>query len=457
MKPGNSNTLIGTAELEGTNGARTATSEAVGAAPSVQPDWRDTSDPHLAQALLLWEHRRFLARATGIGLLLSTAIAFLIPNRYQSLARLMPPDSQSGSGLAMAAAALTGAATGTGGSVLGGLASDLLGTRSNSDLLAGVLTSHTVEDKVIQRFDLKKVYKTRRIEDTRKALENWTDVSVDRKNQIITIKVTDLSAPRAAAIAGAYIEELNQTVASVSTSSARRERIFLEGRLQSVNRDLEAAEKEFSRFASKNETLDIKEQGKAMLGAAAKLQAQLSLARSQLQGLRQAYAESNIRVRTVEARIAQLQEEMAKFDGQYEGAAVDGEAPAGDAYPSLRRLPLLGVPYADLYRATMVQEAVFETLTKQYELAKVQEAKEIPTVKVLDPPFVPEKKSFPPHLLLVLLGTTFTFSLAAAWIFGCTKWDLTDPSNPRKVLAQEILATAKGTIPWASRNGHGRK
>ena len=229
----------------------------------------------VANLRLLWESRRFLGRVTGAGLLLATLVAFLIPNRYQSLAHLMPPDNPPGSGVAMAAAALSGSAAG-----LGGIASELMGVKSTSDLLVGVLNSRVVKDKLIQKFDLRKVYWDRRMEDARKDLAARTEVSIDRKSQIITIAVTDKSPQRATAMAQAYVEELNHTLADVSTSSARRERIFLEGRLQAVNQDLEAAEKEFSQFASKNTAIDIKEQGKAMVEAATTLQGQLIAARS---------------------------------------------------------------------------------------------------------------------------------------------------------------------------------
>ena len=226
---------------------------------------RPSDQQAVASLRMLWESRRFLGRVTGTGLLLSALIAILIPSRYQSVARLMPPDNQSASGgLAMAAAALSGGGAAAGG--LGGMASELLGMKSTSDLLVGVLNSRTVEDKLIQKFDLRRVYSVRRMEDARKDLALRTDVSVDRKSQIITITVTDRSPQRAAAMAQAYVEELNRTLAEVSTSSARRERIFLEGRLQAVNQDLEASEKEFSQFASKNTAIDIKEQGKAMVG-----------------------------------------------------------------------------------------------------------------------------------------------------------------------------------------------
>ncbi|MBZ5565725.1 MAG: hypothetical protein LAP13_25310 [Acidobacteriia bacterium] len=115
---------------------------------------------------------------------------------------------------------------------------------------------------------------------------------------------------------------------------------------------------------------------------------------------------------------------------------------------------MLGVTYADLYRRTKIQEAVFETLTQQYELAKVQEAKEIPTVKVLDPPNLPDKKSFPPRTLIVLLGTALAFSCGVTWIFGHALWEEKDPADPGKVLAQEVFDTVKAAIPWASRNGN---
>jgi len=124
-------------------------------------------------------------------------------------------------------------------------------------------------------------------------------------------------------------------------------------------------------------------------------------------------------------------------------------------YPSIRKLPLLGVTYADLYRHTKIQEAVLETLTKEYELAKVQEAKEIPTVKVLDTANTPDKKSFPPRLLIIFLGTTFAFFTAACWTFGKTAWDATDPNDARKAFAQEVFTTVLAQLPQFERNGSG--
>ena len=104
-------------------------------------------------------------------------------------------------------------------------------------------------------------------------------------------------------------------------------------------------------------------------------------------------------------------------------------------------------------RRTKIQETVFEVLTQQYELAKVQEVKETPSVKVLDPANLPERKSFPPRLLIMFLGTALSFAFAAVWVLGNTRWEETDPQDPRKALAQEIFATVKAQLPWASQNG----
>ena len=414
----------------------------------------EASEQTVAQLRLLWGYRGLLCRVVLYAMIASTLLAFLIPSRYESTVRLMPPDNPSTSGLAMAAAAMSGSAGGLGGlGGLGGIASDVLGLKSTSDVFVGILSSRTAQDKLIQQFDLKKLYWDRRKEDARKDLADHTAISVDRKSQIISVTVTDRSPQRAAAMSQAYVEELNKLVAELSTSSARRERIFLEERLQTVNRDLESAEKEFSQFASKNTAIDIREQGKAMVDAAAILQGQLIAADSEYEGLKQIYNDNNFRVRSVKARIDELQKQLEKLGGKGESSTTISAQPSDSMYPSIRKLPLLGVTYADLYRRTMIQGAVLETLTKEYEMAKVQEAKEIPTVKVLDAADIPDKRSFPPRLLIIFLGTVLSLAIAVVWVFGNEAWQETDANDARKIFAQEIFQTTKAYLPWVSKNG----
>ena len=448
--------------------------------PEILPE--DSRELQAERFRLFWERRRFLLRATAIGLLAATLVAFLIPSSYTSTAQLMPPDQQSTSALAMMAGMASMTAKTGGG--LGAIASDLLGVKSSGALFVGVLRSQSAQDRLVDAFALKKVYRERLEIDARKKLDDNTSISEDRKSGIISISVTDHNAQRAAALANAYVDQLNSLVAQLSTSSAHRERVFLEERLKVVKRDLDEAVNQLAQFSSKNSTLDIQQEGKAMLDAAGFIAAQLIAAQSQLEGLRQIYTDGNSRVRAMQGRVDELRHQLEKLGGTQsnprknspastlaKSQAADPPGQAGDPpadqsadpeaarasampYPTIRNLPLLGAKYSDFYRRAKIQETVFELLTQQYELAKVQEAKETPSVKVLDPGTVPEKKSFPPRLLIIFLGTVLATSMSAVWLLGAKQWRQADANDPRKLLAQEIVATAKARIPWPTRNGH---
>jgi len=401
---------------------------------------------------LLWGRRQFLLRVAGIGLLASTFIAFLIPKQYTSTAQLMPPDAQSTSGMAMMAGF---AAKGGGG--LGSVAGDLLGMKSTGALFIGVLRSQTSQDRLIQQFDLKTVYRTQSAMDARMRLDQSTSVSEDKKSGIITISVTDHNPQRAAALAAAYVDELNSLVAELSTSAAHRERVFLEERLKVVKQDLDEASNQLAQFSSKNNTIDIQQEGQAIVTAAANLAGEMIAAQSQLEGLRQIYTDSNPRVQSLNARVRELRKQLQKIGGTGSDTAKNSAQGVDQAsempYPSIRSLPLLGVKYGDHYRHAKIQATVYELLTEQYELAKVQEAKETPSVKVLDPASMPEKKSYPPRLVIMLMGTFLAAVLSMVWVLGSAQWEEVDPYDPRKVLAQEVAGALKSRLPWISRNG----
>lgn len=410
----------------------------------VEPPAQD----RLTDALfLLWDCRRSLMRATVAGLLIGTALAFLLPKRFESTTQLMPPDNQSNSALAL----MAGLSTKAGGN-LGAIAGDLLGIKSSGALFLGILRSRTVEDHLVDSFDLRSVYHARYKEAARKKLEENTAISEDRKSGIITITVTDGDPNRATGLAKAYVAELNDVVAKVSTSSARREREFLEERLKTVRTELEGAEKDFGQFASKNTAIDIKEQGRAMVDAAANLEGQLIAAKSELEGLRRIYAPTNVRIVATQSRIDELQRQLNKLGGK-DDAKPDDHSEGDPLYPSIRKLPLLGVTFADLYRQTRVQEAVFEVLTEQYELAKVQEAKETPTVMVLDEARVPEKKSFPPRLLIMCICGFLAFGCACALRLGKAHWSAMEDSEPAKRLGTQMFQSMNAQMPWAPPNG----
>jgi capsule polysaccharide export protein KpsE/RkpR len=354
----------------------------------------------------------------------------------------MPPDQGSGG------AALLAALGGRGGD-MGGLASlagSLLGSHNTSSLFVDLLHSGTVSGHLIDRFDLRRVYGKRYRVDAAKYLAHHTTIVDDKNSGVITITVEDKSPERARDLAQAYLYELNQIVEKTGTSSARQERIFLERRLTSVQADLERAQLDLSDFSSTHSTIDIKEQTRATVDAAAKLQGELIAEQSQLGSLEQIYGDGNVRVRAAQARIGLLQHELAKMSGTdaqlvSQSAASPAQIESGESqfYPPLRQLPRLAVPYADLYRRVKIQETVYELLTQQYELARIQEAKDIPVISVIDSPGVPEKKSFPPRLIVALALTGITTLVAAFLILVRSAWDGTDERDPRKMLARQVL------------------
>ena len=408
-------------------------------------DERAIRERNIARVRLFWNRRELLGRVAGVGLLASLLTAFVIPVRYNSTTRLMPPENQSSSLMMMAAL------SGKGGG-LGNIAGDLLGLKSTGALFTAILLTRTVQDRLVTQFDLEKVYGSKIRADARLRLQENTQIAEDLKSGIITIAVTDHNAKRAADLTRAYVTELNTAVVELNTSSAHRERVFLEGRLVEVRRDLEIAEQNFSEFASKNTAINIEAQGKAMIEAAGTLEGQLIAAQTELQSLKQVYAAGNVRVRATQARVDEIQRRLQDLRGYSETSTQS----AGPAYPSIRELPLLGVTYADLYRQTKVQEAVFETLTQQNELAKVQEAKETPSVKVIDPAEVPERRSYPPRLLITILGTCLSVAGAMSWIFLASNWREIDTQDPRKILAREVFQTAKIGMFRRSQNSSGR-
>jgi len=391
--------------------------------------------PDLSAAGRLWCHRRMLGKLAAIGFVAAGLLALALPNEYQSTVQIMPPDINALSGVDMFSMLAGTRATLP---PTGGLASSLM--KSVGETFIGILRSRTVGDALINRFDLRRVYRTKRYVDARTELASRTSAVENTRNGIITITVTDRDPNRAREIAVAYVEELNRLVAQLSSSSARRERIFLEARLKDVKEGLDAAALSASQFSSRTATLDIEQQGKAMVDATARLQGEIIAAQSELRSVETIYAGNNVRVRSLQARILELQRQLQKIGGTDDES--EASLAAGQLYPSIRKLPLLGLTYTDLLRRVKVEESVFEILTKQYEIAKVQEAKEIPVVKVLDEPDLPERKSSPHRLWIAAAGMLVGLISGCLWILAPVLWaTVTEDDEP------EIVAESMRSLP----------
>lgn len=399
----------------------------------------------LLLAQMLWEHRQFVGALMLRGTLLALIVALLMPATYESETQLMPPEQHSGALGMLAAMAGSMSSGAAGGSALN-MVGDLLGMKTTGALYISMLKSETIQDHLIDRFDLRKVYWVKTYKSARKKLTSRTDINEDKKSGVISITVTDRDPQRAADLARAYVEELNHMVVDLDTSSAHRERVFLQEHLKVVKKDLDASSKAFSEFASKNTAIDIKEQGRAMVEAAAVLKGQLIAAQSELSGFEQIYAPGNVRVRLLQARVEELQRQLQKLGGS---ASDDSSGSSSDQmYPSIRQLPVLGVPYSDLFRDLKINETVYEVLTKEYEVARVEEAKQVPTVAVIDPAGHPEKRSGPPRTLITVLGAFLSLCLAAVWLFSKEAWTGWDPHDPRKMLVEEVADAVNQTPLW---------
>lgn len=382
------------------------------------------SNDFLVYTARLWEARRFILSTAVTGGLLSVILALMQPKQYESTTSLMPPTNRSTSESSL----LAGMA-----GPLAAAGSNALGLQTKGALYEKVLESRTVQDHLINQFDLRNVYHTVTYNDTRLRLSANTQISDDRKSGVITITVKASSPQLAAELAKGYVDELNTLMAQLDMSSAHREREFLENRLKDVEAGLENDATQLGQFSSKNTVVAGEDQNRAIMTAVETLRGQAIAAKADLAGLQAAYSPGNERVRAAQAKIDELQRELA----QMRGSGVPG-AEDVDGFPSIRALPLLGVKYADIYRHLVVQTSIFETLTKQYEMAKVEEARDIPTVRVLDAADVPEKKSHSVRTLMVLSGTVLAFLLACGYVLVQGWWK--SSNSPWRRLVEEIAA-----------------
>jgi uncharacterized protein involved in exopolysaccharide biosynthesis len=386
-----------------------------------------------------WVRRRMVFGILAVGILGSVLYAFSLPNMYTSTTTLMPPHSASPYSAIMSVLSPNGSAA--------GFESEALGLESHGELYVSILESRNVQDGLINRLDLARYYKTGSMQATRMSLAGDTKIDQDRKNGVITISVTVGNPVLASNMARGYVEELNRVVTDDTTSAARRERIFLEGRVKDVKQQLDDSARELSQFATKSGTIDMPSQAKSMVDEGLKIQAELIDGRSQVAALRQSYSEDNFRVRSLEARNAELQRQLDKLGGlpQQTGAKPDAEK---SPYPTADELPALGLTYYDLERKMRVEEALWEALTRQYEAAKVEEAAEIPTVQVLDVANLPEWKTSPSRRSIVELGTLFSLALSLIAVLVGMIWEDMDPQNEPKRLISGAIDTVLNPRRW---------
>jgi capsule polysaccharide export protein KpsE/RkpR len=198
-----------------------------------------------------------------------------------------------------------------------------------------------------------------------------------------------------------------------------------------------------SEYSSQHGTIDIDQEGKIMVESAARLQGELIAAQASLDGLKRIYASENVRVLAAQAHVNDLRKALDRLTGT--GASeASASSDSGDVGPSIKKLPLVSVRYLELYTDARVKQAVFETLTKQYELARVEEARVTPVLKVLDPADLPEKRSGPSRTSIVLGTLLLAMAFALCEIYGRIYWNGLAPDHQLRWLVNAI----RGRLPF---------
>lgn len=358
----------------------------------------DEDEINLLELLRVVVRRRLLIiKICTTALVLSVCYALALDNVYTATNRFFPPQKESTSFAFTALLAQAGGLAGLAGGGMGG----------STDLYLGVLKSRSVFDGVIKRLDLQKEFKKKNIDDTRKAVEGVVTFK-GSKEGIITVSADSKDPHKAALLANTFVDELTQRSVQLYLIKAGTERDFLEKRLAVTKQDLKAAENDLRSFQEKYKSFKVDSQAAVAIEAIARLKAEIVSKEVQLAALSNSRTAENSEVKAIQAGISKLKSQLG---------AMAGSGGADSVIPSAGNLPALGVEYLRKMRDLKLQEAIFEQLSKQYEVAKINEAKETSTLQVLDEAVAPSKKSKPKRSLIVLLATFTAFFMSIVVIF----------------------------------------
>jgi tyrosine-protein kinase Etk/Wzc len=369
---------------------------------------------------VLAKRKRLIIFMTVITAVLSAAYSMTLPNIYIATTKVLLPQKEGSplSGVLGQMGGLAALAGGRGG--------------GDADLYLGILKSRSVGDAVVQRLDL-----TRRFDSgNRNRVWSRLDRSIKAqagKDGIMVITAEDADPRLAALIANTVADELGRTMVRLNLSKVGSEKLFLEERLDVVKRDLKAAEEDLKSFSQINHIANVESQAGASISGASQLKTEIARKEVELAELRRSQTEESYEVAALRAGIARLKGELAANAGQG-GSSV--------GLPALGSVPQLGLEYARKMRNLKTQEALFEQLSKQYEMAKLNQAKDSSSLQVLDEALVPEEKSRPRRSTIVAMS-----SLIALFCSICTAFALEYlqrmPAEEKKLLIElkaEVLS-----------------
>jgi uncharacterized protein involved in exopolysaccharide biosynthesis len=353
-------------------------------------------------ALVLAENLKLLIVAPLAVGLAALGISFLIPPTYTATTRILPPGQQTSSA---AVAAQLGSLAGLVGTP---------GIKSPADQYVGLLKSRSVYDAIVRRFNLKELYDTRYIEDASKELEKRTKVFAGSKDGIISIEAEDHDAKRAADIANAFVEELRNLSKTLAITEAAQRRLFFETQLKHAKDNLTQSELAL-RGSGVNEAA-LKTMPQSALDALARIKAQITAQEIKLASMRTFMTDSNPEFKLAIQELVAMRAELSKAELSNTSKAVGN-----------------GAEYIAKYRDFKYHETLFELMAKQFELARLDEAREGAVIQVVDAAQPPERKSKPQKVLIAVITTFSAFVAALLFVFVRRAFQNVAGDSARKV------------------------
>lgn len=357
---------------------------------------------HLLDLLIvLSKRRRFIAWFTLGTAVLTAIVVLLLPSQYTADTVLLPPGQNSSAG-----SALLSQLGGSG--ALASMAGASLGIKNPGDMYVALLRGRTLEDAIINRFGLAARYHVKTASDARKAFERHSSVALGTKDGLITISVTDRDPKLAAQIANGYVEEFRKTSANLAITEASQRRVFFQQQLLEANQNLAAAEEAMKRTEKSTGVMQVDSQARSLIESAAVLRGQVVAKEVELQAMRSYATPDNPDMVLATQQLAALKAQLAKLSGSDENSSSDIIVPKGN-------LPEAGMEYIRKLRDVKYYETIMELIAKQFEIAKLDEARQGATIQVTDVAVPPDKRSFPKRTLTVLLAGILAFFVACAW------------------------------------------
>lgn len=354
--------------------------------------------------IILSRRRRFIGWFTAGAAVLTTIIVFLVPNKYTATSVILPPSQNTSM-----SSALMGQLAGS-SSILASLASGGLGIKNPGDMYVSLFRSRTVEDSLIQNFALVARYHKKTMFDTRKKFESRTTVTFGAKDGLIRITVTDRDPKFAAQLVNAYVAEFLKHTDTLTITEASQRRAFFQQQLLEANGNLTKAEEALKNTEQSTGVLQLDSQARALIESAAILRAQITAKEVQLQSIRSIVTPDNPQYVLAQQQLDALKAQLAKVAGP--GGSVGSEIGF-----SRGNIPQAGMTYLDSLRDVRYYETIVELLAKQFELAKLDEARQ-GTIQISDIAIPPDKKSSPYRMLIVILGAIGAFIIAGCWVLG---------------------------------------